>query len=268
MKILTTPWKKDLFRLVKGSKQSIKITSPFITYEVCDQMLAAKNNSSKLQMITAFRIMSVYSGLIDLAAIERILSNEGTVKTYPRLHSKIYVFDNKEAVITSGNLTAGGLEKNFEYGIHIDDRTIVETIVNDFDRLYQDDKTGEINQAGLDMVKKIINRLPKYTPPHLPAINPKKPDEILDVIETPLQPIVSSLSGWTREVFKCADQIPKEIFTLDDIYKFERYLRQLYPSNRHIQDKIRQQLQSLRDIGLLEFLGQGRYRKLWRQKEW
>lgn len=267
MKILTTPWKKELFRLVKRSKQSIKITSPFVTYEVCEEMLTAKNNSSKLQMITAFRIMSVYSGLIDLAAIEKILANSGRVKTYPRLHSKIYIFDNQEAVITSANLTVGGLEKNFEYGIYVDDRTIVKTIVNDFDRLYRDDKTGEINQADLDIVKKILDHLPKYTPPHLPAINQKKPDEIPDVIETPLQPILRSLSPWTREVFKCADQIPEEIFMLDDIYKFENYLRQLYPSNRHIQDKIRQQLQSLRDIGLLEFLGEGRYRKLWRQKE-
>jgi hypothetical protein len=31
-----------------------------------------------------------------------------------------------------------------------------------------------------------------------------------------------------------------------------------HPDNRHVPDKIRQQLQILRDLGLVEFLGQGR----------
>ena len=34
----------------------------------------------------------------------------------------------------------------------------------------------------------------------------------------------------------------------------------LHPDNRHVRDKIRQQLQVLRDLGLVEFLGRGRYR--------
>jgi type II restriction enzyme len=33
-----------------------------------------------------------------------------------------------------------------------------------------------------------------------------------------------------------------------------------HPDNRHVPDKIRQQLQVLRDLGFVEFLGGGRYR--------
>jgi type II restriction enzyme len=40
----------------------------------------------------------------------------------------------------------------------------------------------------------------------------------------------------------------------------ERSLAQLHPANRHVRDKIRQQLQVLRDLGLLEFVGRGKYR--------
>jgi type II restriction enzyme len=36
----------------------------------------------------------------------------------------------------------------------------------------------------------------------------------------------------------------------------------LHPENRHVRDKLRQQLQVLRDLGLIEFLGRGRYRRL------
>jgi hypothetical protein len=39
-------------------------------------------------------------------------------------------------------------------------------------------------------------------------------------------------------------------------------LEDLHPANRHVRDKIRQQLQVLRDLGLIEFLGRGGYRSL------
>jgi hypothetical protein len=34
----------------------------------------------------------------------------------------------------------------------------------------------------------------------------------------------------------------------------------LHPNNTHVRDKIRQQLQVLRDLNLLDFLGSGSYR--------
>jgi type II restriction enzyme len=40
-------------------------------------------------------------------------------------------------------------------------------------------------------------------------------------------------------------------FTTADVYTHDRELEQLHPDNRHVRDKIRQQLQVLRDAGLL-----------------
>lgn len=37
-------------------------------------------------------------------------------------------------------------------------------------------------------------------------------------------------------------------------------LAKLHSKNRHVRDKIRQQLQVLRDLGLIDFLGFGSYR--------
>jgi len=50
-----------------------------------------------------------------------------------------------------------------------------------------------------------------------------------------------------------------EEFTNEQVYAFERELEALHPGNRHVRDKIRQQLQVLRDIGLLEHTGKGRW---------
>jgi type II restriction enzyme len=68
--------------------------------------------------------------------------------------------------------------------------------------------------------------------------------------------------GWILDVMKCVDSVRKENFTLDEVYKFEDRLKLKYPKNNFIKDKIRQQLQLLRDKGLIEFIGKGNYRKI------
>ncbi|MGD0563108.1 MAG: DpnI domain-containing protein [Roseiarcus sp.] len=66
--------------------------------------------------------------------------------------------------------------------------------------------------------------------------------------------------GWLLNVLKCVEDMGAREFDLDEVYAFETRLSGLYPMNRHVRQKIRQQLQVLRDRGYLEFLGRGRYR--------
>ncbi len=68
------------------------------------------------------------------------------------------------------------------------------------------------------------------------------------------------LKGWLLDIMNCVDRLNKKEFFLSDMYNFEEELKIKYPDNKHIKDKIRQQLQFLRDKGYLEFLGRGRYR--------
>lgn len=66
--------------------------------------------------------------------------------------------------------------------------------------------------------------------------------------------------GWILDIMNCIDKLGKKEFNLDEIYSFEKLLEEKHPNNRHIKDKIRQQLQFLRDKRYLEFLERGRYR--------
>lgn len=68
--------------------------------------------------------------------------------------------------------------------------------------------------------------------------------------------------GWTIEVMKILDKIQKDNFTLKDVYKYEHILQCKFPENNFVKDKIRQQLQVLRDKGFLEFNGHGHYSKI------
>jgi len=67
--------------------------------------------------------------------------------------------------------------------------------------------------------------------------------------------------GWLIEVMKCVESIGRAEFEIADIYRFEADLQRLYPANMHVREKMRQQLQVLRDAGFIEFLGRGKYRR-------
>lgn len=68
-----------------------------------------------------------------------------------------------------------------------------------------------------------------------------------------------SLRGWTVDVLNVIRQIRKPHFSLEEVYRFEPDLKAVHPRNQNIRPKIRQQLQVLRDLGLLEFTSPGNY---------
>lgn len=68
--------------------------------------------------------------------------------------------------------------------------------------------------------------------------------------------------GWLVDIMYCIGLLPESVFTLDDVYSFEGFLKSRHPQNNFVKDKIRQQLQVLRDKGIVEFISRGVYRKL------
>ena len=63
------------------------------------------------------------------------------------------------------------------------------------------------------------------------------------------------------EVMSCVDLIGKKEFYLSEVYTFADRLSAIYPNNRFVKQKIRQQLQVQRDHGYLDFVSPGKYRK-------
>ena len=66
--------------------------------------------------------------------------------------------------------------------------------------------------------------------------------------------------GWILDIMNCIDALNKKEFSLQDMYTFEKALKVIHPENKHIKDKIRQQLQFLRDKNYLKFIGDGIYK--------
>ena len=82
------------------------------------------------------------------------------------------------------------------------------------------------------------------------AVPPNKVRESFHRLR-PLEGISPKERGWTLDVLRIVRSLGRQEFSNSDVYAFESQLEKLHPNNRHIRDKIRQQLQVLRDRGFL-----------------
>lgn len=74
-----------------------------------------------------------------------------------------------------------------------------------------------------------------------------------------LRLLTPDVRGWALDVLHVVRRLNRQAFTLADVYRAEEQLSALHPKNRNVRAKIRQQLQVLRDLGLLRFEGRGNY---------
>ncbi len=75
-----------------------------------------------------------------------------------------------------------------------------------------------------------------------------------------LEKLTAEKRGWTLDVLNVVRSLNKKEFELSEVCEHEGELAALHPRNHHIKEKIRQQLQELRKLNLLEFLSPGHYR--------
>ncbi|MDE3179342.1 MAG: restriction endonuclease [Acidobacteriota bacterium] len=75
----------------------------------------------------------------------------------------------------------------------------------------------------------------------------------------PLERFDYETRGWTLDVLNIVRSLEKPRFSLGDIYAHIGELQLLHPRNLHPREKVRQQLQRLRDMEFVEFLGGGKY---------
>ena len=76
----------------------------------------------------------------------------------------------------------------------------------------------------------------------------------------PLAETGFGLRGWTLDVLRIVQGFGAAEFTNADVYGHAPELERLHPGNRHVTDKIRQRLQALRELELIEHIGRGRWR--------
>lgn len=130
-------WSQQLVSLIRSTRKNLLISSPFITSAGCDLLNGNLPDIDKSTGIVSFLTdlspASICQGSVDPAALCEFCTTwrQAHIWHLPRLHAKVYVADQHTAIVTSGNLTAGGIFQNFEYGACITDSSVVRTIRND-----------------------------------------------------------------------------------------------------------------------------------------
>ena len=104
----------------------------------CKRIIDIKKECDALEtfsilLLTDLSRNTILSGATDVSAICNLseIFQQTEIRFLPSIHAKIYVADDKLAVITSANMTSGGLFRNFEYGIKLSDRSLVATVKKD-----------------------------------------------------------------------------------------------------------------------------------------
>ncbi len=256
----TNTWVQDA---VNECESSFIVASPFVGQIFAD-MLATLPNGVKSVLVTRVNLKDFALGLSDISAVASLAERGTVVKSLPGLHAKVYVVDSKRALVTSGNATTGGFQRNWECGIAVDDAATVnrlaELVLSGFGASenpvsWEAEELISLKEPA-NLIRKSLPDIPVEYITQLEKLTVEIPDKSS-------KDLVSSLGGWTSLTMEGVLRQERDVFSLNELFAVcEHPASVRYPNNKHVRAKLRQQLQRLRDLGLIEFLGGGVYRRL------
>jgi phosphatidylserine/phosphatidylglycerophosphate/cardiolipin synthase-like enzyme len=262
--LINKPMYDCFMDLISSSTNSIELCAPFIKNDITKSIYLLKKQNTSVRVLTHINFASFYTKACDVDAINTFLNNNGIIKNYPHLHAKFYIFDKNKLIITSANLTASGLKRNFEYGMYTDDAELVDAASRDFQLCFNNELSGTVTFGHALQISKMLTALSTEEKTPLPKLqlDYSSHGELLTGNQASV--ISNSFSGWNKLMFEELTKLDKQIFDTSDFSSMIPYLTKKYPNNRNIEAKIRQQLQMLRDVGLIQFESRGKYKKLWK----
>ena len=149
-RLVETNWERELTAALSADPSHVRIVCPFIKKGALERLLKTVRLRT-LQVVTRFNLLDCAEGVSDLSALRLLLERGAMVRGVRNLHTKLYVFGTRRAILTSANLTEAALRLNHELGCVTDDSDLVERCVSYFDSLW--------SRAGRDLT---VQRLEKW----------------------------------------------------------------------------------------------------------
>ncbi|MFC1870152.1 phospholipase D family protein [Chloroflexota bacterium] len=146
--IIDKQWYSVFQRNTELARQNSLLISPFLRKETLEKLLG--DNPKDVRVLTRFNLDEMSRGVNDVKALEYLLEVGAQVKGIRHLHSKVYVFNASNAIVTSANLTQAALIRNAEFGVESSDREFVQAAIEYFESLW--------SKAGLVLDKSLLNQ--------------------------------------------------------------------------------------------------------------
>lgn len=153
IKIVTDEHYPLIASLFEGATENIKIISPFLSKKMAELLCEASRKGVECSFITRFYLQDFIDGSNTLDGLQSMI--DAGIKLYALigLHTKLYLFDGGNAIVGSANFTEGGLVRNVELSIHLDDEPAIDTLQDYYDDIVSKVETAEdgiITQNMLD----------------------------------------------------------------------------------------------------------------------
>jgi len=133
MELFLRNWYDKLLSEVKTCKK-LRIVSPFIKEQII-RKISDNFNFLNMELITRYKLSDFACNVSSIDALKFSVEKGASVFGVRDLHSKIYLFDRRAAIITSANLTTGGLINNYECGVYLTDTDLIDELHKYFDSL-------------------------------------------------------------------------------------------------------------------------------------
>lgn len=136
MRLVKSPWLPVFQEVVRVASTDLLVAAPFITVGPIRQLAALlRRPPPAVKVLTNFQVESLASGSTDPAALDGLWNGlpSMTVWHLAGLHAKVIVADDTCAVVTSANLTDGGLQRNYEYGVLLEEPDAVAQVREDLE---------------------------------------------------------------------------------------------------------------------------------------
>ncbi len=122
-------------------RTSCVICSPYISAGPIRRMMATiekkgLQDSLHARVVTDISLGNLVQGSTDISALIQLMESvrHVTVSYLPRVHAKVYISGDDFALVTSANFTDSGTSTNFEYGVAIEDHSLIRTISLDIEQ--------------------------------------------------------------------------------------------------------------------------------------
>ncbi|MGI9086971.1 MAG: phospholipase D-like domain-containing protein [Chthoniobacterales bacterium] len=262
--IVVSPTDRWLKAALEDCSSSLAVSSPYVG-RYLNSVVSRLDEKISVTLLTRTLLSDFASNASDFEAVHALAVRSGGVLSLSSLHAKVYIVDQKRALITSANATFSGMYRNRECGAEIKNRRSIGALrdfiqsgfgssptpqrwtAHDLNELREPIELlrGALSQADA------LRRAAVEAPPRV------------RLQRRQLARLVETFSGWLQLTFEGILEISSATFTMNEVFAACAPLaRSQFPENRHVREKLRQQMQRLRDLGLVLFLGRGRYERL------
>lgn len=261
--IVLSPTDRWLSLALHDCSSFFSVSSPYVG-EYLRKTVVELDDKVAFTLLTRTLLTDFASNASDLDAVQALAGRGHGVFSLSSLHAKVYVIDYKRALVTSANATFSGMHRNRECGVEVRRRSDVALLHRHVRAGFgsspepQSWSADDLSQLR-EPVERLRSALPKITQLQRAAI------------EAPLRVqlgsrqylrLLESFSGWLRLTMEGVSLIPTDTFSMNEVFAACAPLAsERFPENQHVREKLRQQMQRLRDLGLILFLGSGRYER-------